>query len=97
MTRIFVAVIILALSTATPSFAQQAPKPGDTVFLFGKTRYFHTLVRKRHCDAVDKAAYDAANTRYEAVRRRLGALYGEKFFTPDVPDANAIPEARAMR
>ena len=99
MIRAFAVAAILGLIAVPPSLAaqniitaQQAPKPGDAVFLFGKTRYFHTLVQNRHCEAFDKAAFDAANARYEKVRQRLGALYGAKFFASDMPESTPIQE-----
>jgi len=99
MIRSFAIAAFLAPIAMPPSFAaentlivQQAPKPGDAIFLFGKTQYFHALVQRQHCEAMDKAAFDAANARYEKVRRRLGALFGEKFFAAELPDSASIPE-----
>jgi len=85
------AAFVSFMAGTSPILAQQAPKPGDAVFLFGKTRYFHALVQKQHCEAVDKAAFDADTARYEKVRQRLSALYGEKFFAAELPDNTSIP------
>ena len=92
MIRNFAFTTLISLIAMGPSLAQPAPKPGEAVFLFGKTRYFHTLVEKRHCEALDKAAFDAANARYEKVRQRLSTQYGEKFFAAELPDSASIPE-----
>lgn len=65
--------------------ADDAPKPGDAIFLYGRARYFHAIVQKRQCEAFNKAAFDAANARFEKVRLQLAARYGEKFFAANVP------------
>jgi len=62
-----------------------APKPGDAIFLYGRARYFHAIVQKRQCEAFDKAAFDAANARFEKVRLQLAARYGERFFAANAP------------
>jgi hypothetical protein len=75
----------IATTPTEDRVADNAPKPGDAIFLYGRARYFHAIVQKRQCEVFDKAAFDAANARFEKVRLQLAARYGEWFFAANAP------------
>lgn len=73
-----------AQNVESPAAKALSQDEGKFVFLYGRANYFNGLMKQRRCDLLNEQLYTSVTQRFENVRLKLAAKFGEKFFPPNV-------------